>query len=327
MGSYRKVAGLAAAAALVVTMAGCSNDADAEFPNDSIELIVPMTAGGSLDTSARAFAAELEKELGQSIQVVNREGASYSIGMNEASSADPDGYTLIMAPGSSFTTVPLLLDTQYKTEDFTAVAPMVDRSYILLTKADSEFESLEDVAELDRRYTYSTFGHGNFTHFAMANFAEQSGTDGEAVPFTSTGDIIQAIQNGQIDFGFIEPNFAGPYLEETGGTGELRALVTSAPERTEYLPDVPTFGELGYETAHDITGRTILATQADVPEDRLERLREAAMKAYESDSYQEYFKTSYGEPPLENIEDFFTTWAPTMAERFEEDMDRLGLQK
>lgn len=98
--------------------------AETDFPKQPVTIIVPFAAGGSLDATARAIAEKLPDLLGQPVLVVNRPGAGSGVGAGFVAQAKPDGYTLLIASGSSFGFLHLTLpDFKYRLKDY---APLGD---------------------------------------------------------------------------------------------------------------------------------------------------------------------------------------------------------
>src|SRR5690554_1631196 len=118
-------AGALSLAAMLVACSGAQQPGEdtpaADYPTKAIEFIVPYDPGGSTDTTARVFAEALANELDGTVNVVNRPGGGTVIGITEAANATPDGYTVALAPASSFVTAPLTQEVAYSTDDFISV--------------------------------------------------------------------------------------------------------------------------------------------------------------------------------------------------------------
>ena len=136
-----------------------------DYPAQRVEIIVPYGAGGATDTHARSLADGLSTELGVDVQIVNQPGSAGAIGTSEAAQASADGYELLFAPASAFTSVPNLQEVNYSEGDFEGIAMMYQQGYGLVASAD-DFESLDDLASADGRITYAFTGTGNPTHLA-----------------------------------------------------------------------------------------------------------------------------------------------------------------
>lgn len=308
-------------AAAALALAGCSGDD--EFPSGNVEMIVPNAAGGSVDTSARAFAASMSEEMGVEFIVVNREGGAQTIGTTEAAQATADGYTTYVAPASAFASRPLLEDVQYSAEDFISITPLAHQPYVIVTDSDSEYETLEDLAQADGRVTYTTFGRGNMTHLAMGSTLESMDVEGEPVPYESGADAIQAVTSGQVDVGVIDINVASGQIE----AGAVNALAVTSEERHDSLPDVVSLAETEWPEGAGFTSMVAWAVPADTPDEAIDTLTNAAEAAYESDSYQEYLASNHMEDSEYTGRSWFEDLIPDLSERSKEAFERLGLNE
>jgi len=308
---------IVAAAALALT--ACSGDD--EYPSGNVEMIVPNAAGGSVDTSARAFAAAMSDEMGVEFVVVNREGGGQTIGTTEAAQANPDGYTTYVAPASAFASRPLLEEVQYSAEDFVSITPLAHQPYVIVTDADSEYKTLEDLAEADERVTYTTFGRGNMTHLAMGSTLDSMGVEGEPVPYESGADALQAVTSGQVDVGVIDVNVSAGQVE----AGAVNALAVTSEHRHDSLPDVVSLAETEWPEGAGFTSMVAWAVPADTPDDVIDQLTTAAESAYESDSYQEYLESNHMEDSEHTGRLWFDELIPELSERSKEAFERLGL--
>lgn len=314
----------AAVGVAALALTACATDGDAgadEFPTRSLEILVPFGAGGSTDVSARAFAAAFEDELGERVLVVNRPGAGGAIGVTEASQSDADGYSLLLAPGSAFATVPLLQDVSYDASDFHSFIGLIDQPYAIIASADGEITTLDELAAADRRVTYTTFGAGHATHLAMANTVDSMGVVGEAVPYDSASEALQAVIGGQVDFGVIDVSISGSAIR----SGSVVALAMSSDQPHPSYPDVPALGESAWPEGAGYISRISIAAPAGVDPAILEILEDAAIRAFESDSYQEFLNANDGIRPEFMGADFLEVHAPEMRDRVERDFERLNI--
>lgn len=291
---------------------------DDDYPSERIEIVVPYGAGGATDTHARALAEGLSTELGVNVQIVNQPGSGGAIGTSEAAQATPDGYELLFAPASAFTSVPNLQTVSYSEEDFVGIAMMHQQGYGMVAGAD-DFESLDDLASADGRITYAFTGTGNPTHLAAESFAQETGLEVEGVPFDAATDAIQAVRGGQVDFTIADLNIAGAQVDQDE---DLVALAVSTEERQPQMPDVPTFHEEGYMADDVYAARFAMAAPADTPEETISTLREGIGTVLTSDSFSEFSEANYLYPsPYDDPQEWFTEWIPeerdSVATKFE----------
>src|SRR5580692_8616382 len=216
------------------------------FPTRPVQVIVPATAGGPVDTAVRMIAPALETALGQSVVLLNRPGASGTVGMHDVATAQPDGYTIGQGVNSIFTitrisgtTVPFTLD------DFSLLGNYATDVSVLAVSADAPWHSFDDIVSYVHanpgKLNYASAGVGTVSSLAMQALAHHFKLNMVAVPFPGGAQLTAAILGKQVDIGML-PYTTGAAMFESK---KLRALVTTAPNRLSKLPDVPTFAEKG----------------------------------------------------------------------------------
>jgi tripartite-type tricarboxylate transporter receptor subunit TctC len=235
-----------AVAVIVFAMLATAALAQERFPERPIQMIVPATPGGPVDTAARMIEPALASALSASLVLVNRPGASGTLGMQEVATAEPNGYTIGQGINSIFTvtrisgtTVPFTLDS------FTLLGNYATDVSVLAVSADAPWKSLDDVVAYVHtnpgKLNYASAGIGTVSSLSVQALAHQFQMDMVAVPFPGGAQLTTAILGKQIDIGMV------PYTTGAGmfASGKLRPLITTAPTRLPQLPDVPTFAERG----------------------------------------------------------------------------------
>src|SRR6202035_915509 len=233
----------AALAAMVIAADARAQDT---FPAHPVQVIVPATAGGPVDTAVRMSAPALETALGQSVVLLNRPGASGTVGMHDVATADPNGYTIGQGVNSIFTitsisgtTVPFMLD------DFSLLGNYATDVSVLAVGADAPWRTLDDIVDYVHgnpgKLNYASAGVGTVSSLSMQALAHHFKLIMVAVPFQGGAQLTTAILGRQVDIGMV-PYTTGAAMFESG---KLRALVTTAPKRLPKLPDVPTLAEKG----------------------------------------------------------------------------------
>lgn len=216
----------------------------AEWPERPIELIVGFAAGGGTDITARTLAVFLEKELGGSVVVINKPGASGALGLGMIARAKPDGYTLGMTNMPGLLTLPIERNAGFTAKDFTYLATLVRDPSAFSVKADSPHKSLQDLINAAKAkpgyISYGSTGVGTDDHLALVMFEAASGSDLNHVPFNGAGPLRNAVLGGHADVGGMNLGEAMPY----NGT-QLRILGQASEKRSPLAPDVPTFKEQG----------------------------------------------------------------------------------
>jgi tripartite-type tricarboxylate transporter receptor subunit TctC len=229
---------------LLVTAAEVA--AQEHFPSRPVQVIVPATPGGPVDTAVRLIEPALAAALGDGVVLINKPGASGTLGMQAVASAAPDGYTIGQGVNSIFTItrisgthVPFTLD------DFTLLGNYVTDASVLAVGADAPWHTLDDLVVYAHgnpgKLNYASAGIGTVSQLSMQALAQKLGLNMIAVPFPGGAQLTTAILGRQIDLGMV-PFTTGEAMFKAK---KLRPLLTTAPERLTNLPDVPTFAEKG----------------------------------------------------------------------------------
>jgi len=219
-----------------------------QYPTKPITIIVPFSAGGGLDLTARALEKMAPKYLGQPFVIVNKPGGAGTIGWNELSSASPDGYTL------GLSSVDLLILPLYGPMKYhypTALEPLVQvstSSFIMIVQAEQPWQNLNDVITYAKQHPAQLkFGHsgiGSPSHIIGETLAKDAGITLEQVPFRGASEVTVALLGKHVQIAFINPATAKEHIKN----GTLRALATTGEQRLTDpdLAYIPTFKEQGF---------------------------------------------------------------------------------
>ncbi|WP_222194748.1 tripartite tricarboxylate transporter substrate binding protein [Modestobacter italicus] len=260
---------------------GGSAEAPEEYPTDDIELLVPYTAGGPTDIAARALAAHMEGELGQTVVVTNAPGASGATAYQQLIAADADGHTLSMTALPTAVLNYLSNEVGYTREDFAPVGVVTQVPSGIVVPADSPYESLEDLFDAARAdpqaVTVGTPGATN-THAAETRRITQLyDVPLTVVPFNGNAEVQTALLGGNVTAGFA--NLSQDILPAIE-SGDLRVLAVGSPEPLPYL-DAPTFVELGYPELVQSTTTFGVIAPAGTPEEVVQTLEDTLRSAAE----------------------------------------------
>lgn len=267
------------------------------FPTKSINIIVPVDAGGGSDTMARAISAVAEKYFGQPVVVVNRGGAGGTVGTTEFMSYPPDGYNLLLAHAAIFTTQPKIQDVAYTPDDFAGVIGLNNQPIVMVVKADSPFKSFEDVVSCGHQVKLAANSVGSIFHIAAMDLMKQAGVDGLHIPFNGGNPGLMALLGGDVEVGFFHPEEVFSQAE----SGDVRILGTMTAERLEAFPDAPTFKELGYDMEYGVW-KALLAPAGTDPE-IIGYLNAAFTELFEDPDFRTYVEnTSINMEPLSGAE-------------------------
>lgn len=294
--AHRGVAVVAAAAAALAFTACSSGTADTAteeaaasgFPEKTITIVVPYAAGGLTDIAARALAAGMEAELGQTVIVENKEGASAITGTTEVSTAKADGYTLGFVVDNALAQSEIR-DTAYSYDSFVPVRSMFTQPYVLVAGKDSGFSSIEDIAAAGST-PYGVSGIANPQHLDAAVLLDELGVEGSAVPFDGSAPLTQALIGGNVPFAIADVAAVKQYVDN----GELVAIavLSNDGEQIEEFPGVPSLAELDIDTSEMVLPVWGLIAPAGTPEAHLEVLRAAVDTAVEGSEFKNLIKTN-----------------------------------
>lgn len=218
----------------------------------TIRLIVAYPAGGVSDVVARALGDRLAAQLGTTVIVDNRAGASGAIGMDAVAKAAPDGATLGFSAISPLALSPHLGKLPFDPlKDIAPVASVMYSPVLLIATPASkarDFRALiADAKAQPGAVRWATSGPASLGHIVLEQVRAATGVDITHVPYKGGGQQLNDALGGQ--FEILSTN-ASPTLTSHIQSGKLRPLAVGAPARLESLPQVPTLGELGYNAAN-----------------------------------------------------------------------------
>lgn len=219
--------------------------AHAAYPEKPVRLIVPLSAGGGMDTVARAVASPLADKLGQTVVVDNRAGGGGSIGAELTREAPRDGHTLLMA-SATFVIHPLLYPARYvPARDFAAITQVTRQPYVLMVHPGIPVKSVKALVAYTRahpnRINYASAGQGSLIHLTTELFKVRTGADMNHIPYKGMGGAYVDMLSGRVQAAFPSIISVLPHLK----SGKLRALAVSSAQRSSSLPDVPSVQESG----------------------------------------------------------------------------------
>ena len=230
------------------------------YPTKPIKIVVGFGAGGITDVMARVLAIELQKTWGQPVQVENRAGAAGVIGAESVARAAPDGYTLLMAATSHTITAAMREQMPYDAvKDFTALTLLASAPNMLVVRADSSIKNLSDYLSAAKarpgEISYATSGIGTTVHIAGERLAQQVGVKLNHIPYKSSSQSVEAVIAGHVVSSWSSVNSALPHIN----SGRVRANGVASEKRSSFVPEVPTFGELGVKDMLSDTWIAMLA--------------------------------------------------------------------
>lgn len=218
----------------------------AGYPERSITMIVPFSAGGPTDTVARLVAESMSKDLGQQIIIENVGGAGGTLGAGRVAKADADGYTLLLHHIGMATSATLYRKLPYDTlKDFEYVGLVTDVPMTIVTRKDMAAKDLKGLIEFAKankdKVTVANAGIGAASHLCGMMFMSAIQTPLVTVPYKGTGPAMTDLLGGQVDIMCDQTTNTTKQIQ--GGT--IKAYAVTSPKRLDVLKDVPTAVEAG----------------------------------------------------------------------------------
>ncbi|CAB5513878.1 hypothetical protein LMG26857_03158 [Achromobacter anxifer] len=317
MRPYR-LSALAISALSAVSVLSAAHAAD--YPARSMELVVAYQPGGGSDNTARAIAEAVRPPmLAQPTVVINKPGASGSIGWAYVANAQPDGYKLVLMTPEMLV-VPLMGIGKTTVGDFQPVARFTDDPSSVTVRADAPWKTVEeflaDARKNPERVAVSNAGIGTVPHMAAAALGEQTGVKFVHVPYQGSAPAIMGLLAGDVQ----ATTVAYAELQQHVETGKLRTLAVMAPKRLDNLPNVPTMKEKGADLQFSVW-RGIGVPKA-TPANVVEKWRAAARQVAQSPDFQALMRKqsltpSYADQPqftadVARQEEAFKTLVPKL---------------
>ena len=275
-------------AALAAMLAGSA--AAQQWPERTVKLIVPYPAGGNVDTAARIVADKLQERLGQPVIIENKAGAGGLIAGEAFAKSPNDGYTLFVGANGPVLFAPEIAkrDAYNWKRDFVPITTISMTPLVLEVHPSVKAQNLKEFFELVRRepgkLTMASPGAGTTNHL-LSELAQSSlGLQWVTAHYRGNAPATNDLIGGQVQFAFDQISVALQYFKN----GMLRPLAVTSATRTSWLPDVPTFKELGYPDfdAQTFTG---LFAPAGTPAPVVAKLQEAMAAVLKDPSVVEKF--------------------------------------
>ncbi len=269
--------------ALVAAIGLLAGEAGAQtaYPLKPVQVIVGFSAGGSVDVMARTLVNVISAQLGQPFVIVNRDGASGSIGFGQLANAQPDGYTLGAGPTTPISIAPhLMKNIKFGVDSFEYICQSFENVFTVAVPFDSPFRSMNEILAAARaspgKLSYGHSGVGTVPHLAVANLVYRSGIDVPAIPYRGEASMFVDLVAGRIPFG-------SPSVALAVGQ-RVRVLAVFADSRHPAFPEAPTFSELGMPSMPP--GFNGLFAPKGTPREVLAVLERACERAVQTESFR-----------------------------------------
>ena len=297
------------------------------WPTKPVHVIVNVAPAGTADVTARLLAPRLAEALGQGVVVDNRGGGDGYVGLDAVVRAEPDGYTLLYAPGSRIMIAPHIVQRADvdPVKSLLPVAPTGRISLYLMTHPDVPGKDLAGFLQHARanpgKVNFGTPGNGTAPHIAGEIFSREAGIKMTHVPYKGAGPVLKDLLGGQIDLAFD----SGTGLPQARA-GKLRLLALAASRRRADFPDAPTLEEAGFK---GVDGGPHFAFYAPLrtPRPVLERLNREVVKLMQDPTVRERFEAQGLEvaPPM--TPDAFAAYVRSESGRYAKLIPEIGLSK
>jgi tripartite-type tricarboxylate transporter receptor subunit TctC len=260
-----------------------------KFPGHPLQMNVATPPGGGNDITARMIADVVAPILGQKMVIVNKPGASQTLGTTETAKAKADGYTLVTLSNAPMTLAHFVIKTAYTLDDFSYVSMLNKGVMVISVLSESPYKTADELFEFARKnpmkLTYGGDGIGNNAQFAAEKVFQGKGAKFRFVPYNGTGDVLKAALGGHVDIysGSLMPLI--PHIK----AGKVRPLFVSSNKRVKLLPNVPGTDDLGLPKASMYLWRGVFGPKG-IPADRMATLQKALQQATTSAKAREFYE-------------------------------------
>ena len=244
------------------------------FPSKPVLIVVPFSAGGTLDAVARLVGSKLADNIGQPVVIENRTGAGGLIGYQQVSKSPPDGYTIVTIANSFAVNPAVRNDLPFDSlKDFAPLTSLGITPHVLAVHPTLPVNNVRELVAMARQkpetLTYGTIGEGSYSHLVGKMFEKAAGgIKLVQVPFRGSAPSIVAVLGNQITMVFGNLPEIAPNVKP----GKLKALAISATARSPLMPDLMTMTEAGYPGFHSESWYGLVAP-GGTPPDVLHRLQ------------------------------------------------------
>jgi tripartite-type tricarboxylate transporter receptor subunit TctC len=276
------------------------------FPAKPVRIVVPFSAGGPTDITARLIGPRMTELLGQPIVIDNRAGATGIIGAELVAKSPADGYTLLFGTASvvainMVTYSKLPYDTL---RDFLPLSPIMTTSTILVVHPSVPAKNLKELVALAKarpgEITLGSAGTGGTLHLPIEMLMKSANVKLTHVPYKGAAPAVTDVVGGQLTGMFVDLPVISPYVK----SGRVRALAMASPKRSPYFPDVPTTKEAGYNDV-ELQNYYALFLPIKTPRDVVAKLHDAVVKTVNTPAVRDKLVET-GADPLTMTSDEFT---------------------
>ncbi|WP_026641013.1 Bug family tripartite tricarboxylate transporter substrate binding protein [Bordetella petrii] len=279
------LAGIAAAVSALMPLHAAADS----YPNKPISLVVGFAAGGGTDVLTRAFAQQLQDEIGVPVVVENRPGADSLLASQAIKSARPDGYTIYLATSTHAINPSLFSSAKFKVrDDVTPISMIGEVPVVIAISPTLPVKTLREFIDYakahDGQLNYATTASN--TYLETAYMLRAAGLNLQRVPYKGAAPASVALMSGEVHLALSTVGHIAPLVE----SGKVRALAVTSAGRSTLMPDLPTASEAGMpdfmpnlSTANDAGMPNVtssiwyaLVAPPNVPADVVQRLNDSS---------------------------------------------------
>jgi tripartite-type tricarboxylate transporter receptor subunit TctC len=278
-----------------------------EYPNKTINIVVPFTAGGGVDTIARLLAEKLRVTLKTNIVVDNKAGGSGMIGAMAVVKAAPDGYTLLLgsAGETAINSFVYKSKMQYNPAKDLAPVTLVTRvPNVLVVNPNFPAKKMEDLVAFAKKnpgkVTYSTSGVGNPQHLNGELLEELAGIHMVHIPYKGAAGQLIDVVSGNVDMTFVSYTAARGFIKD----GKVNALAVTSAKRTSFAPELPAIAEYKPLAKYQLENWFGLFAPASTPDAILQKINSAVTQALKDPELAKKMQDQGGEPAAMTTQQF-----------------------
>jgi len=266
------------------------------YPNKSVHVVVPFTAGSATDILARTYGQKLSEMWSQPVVVDNRPGAGGTIGAAVVAKSAPDGYTLLVHSAAQAYNPSIYPSLPYDTvKDFIDVVPLGGQPNVLVVAPSSGIKTVAElIAQAKQKpgqLNFGSAGTGSGTHINGEKFKLAAGIDVVHIPYKGTPEALTDTIAGRVTYFFSPISAALPFVRD----GKLVALAVSTAKRSSALPNAPTVAEAGLP-GFDYSLWVGLFAPAGTPADVIDKIARDIRTVAQSADVKERFAALGAEP-------------------------------
>ena len=293
---------IAFACALIALSSGLAHAQ--QWPSRAVRMVNPYAAGGGVDAFGRPIAAKLTQYLGQSFYVENIAGAGGTVGAAAAAKAPGDGYTFFIGAihhtiaEAIYAKLPYNIEKDFEPITVIAYVPNV----VVIHPKHDRIRSLQDLIGYAKanpgKLNFGSAGNGTSHHLVGELFNLRTGTELVHIPYRGAGPMMQDLIAGNVDMAFDGMGTSAPQIKG----GKLRPLAVTTPQRSPFIPEVPTLREAGVADFDVTTWYAVWAVKG-TPKDIVDRMYQAIARALKEPDivriWDQQGAVVGGEPPAE----------------------------